>query len=105
MLSRSWWTKISQMSRHIGGLPRGEGEEDVVESRPGQVDRARLHTAGVQSTGELDQDAVALLDGDAQRSVTGTHLSYGGQAGQRGSCPCGVTVDLDGDDVTGQAPL
>src|SRR3569833_28053 len=77
------------MSRGMCRLPCREGQEDVVQGRPGEADRARLDASGVQSAGQLDQDAVAVLDRDAERAGGDLHGPYGAQGGQGGAGPAG----------------
>src|SRR3569833_34642 len=80
------------MSRGMCRLPCREGQEDVVQGRPGEADRARLDASGVLSAGLLDQDAVAVLVRDAERAVGDLHVPYGSQVGQGGAGSAGVFV-------------
>ena len=83
----------------------GDGEEDVVERRPRQVDRHQRRARLVEQPHQLDEGALAVVDGEAQRGAAAGDVADAGMAADRLPRPLDVAADLQRDDVAGDAPL
>ena len=83
----------------------GDGEEDVVERRPRQVDRHEGGPRFVEQPHQLDEGTLAVVDGEAQRRAAAGDVADARMAADRQPRPLDVAADLQRHDVARDAPL
>jgi hypothetical protein len=89
----------------VAQRPPGQGEEHVVQRRPGQVDRLQRDVGRVQHPQQRRQRLLAAFHGQLERAVGRRDLAHHGLAGQQRAGGAVLAAHPQRHHVAGDPPL